>query len=133
MADTPKYRVIINPSSNNPIELNADGMGWEYPQTDGEGSGATDENVMIREVLPERDKITLTFEKGAKEAEIRKILNVRKMDECEVEFYDLREGKRLTKQMYPVSDAIKAAYLINDDFVVDPFELRFVQMTPNEE
>lgn len=133
MADKPKYRVIINPSSSNPIELNADGMGWEYPQTDGEGSGATDENVMIREVLPERDKITLTFEKGTKEAEIRKILNVRKMDECEVEFYDLREGKRLTKQMYPVSDAIKAAYLINDNFVVDPFELRFVQMIPNEE
>lgn len=133
MADKPKYRVIINPSSINPIELNADGMGWEYPQTDGEGSGATDENVMIREVLPERDKITLTFEKGTKEAEIRKILNVRKMDECEVEFYDLREGKRLTKQMYPVSDAIKAAYLINDNFVVDPFELRFVQMIPNEE
>ena len=133
MADTPKYRVIINPSSSEPIELDADGMGWEYPQTDGEGSGATDENVMIREVLPERDKITLTFEKDVTEAEIRKILTVRRMEECEVDFYDLREGKRLTKQMYPVSDAINAAYLINGDFVVDPFELRFIQMIPNEE
>ncbi len=131
MANKSKYTVIVNPSGESPIELDADGMGWEYPQTDGEGSSATDENVMIREVLPERDKITLRFEKGTTEAKIRQILAVRAMDECEVEFYDLREGDRLKKKMYPVSDEIKAAYLINDEFVVEPFELRFVQMIPN--
>lgn len=48
---------------NGSITLTADGMGWEYPQTDSEGSGATDENLMIREVLPERDKLILTFER----------------------------------------------------------------------
>ncbi len=131
MSQKSKYLVIVNPSSNNPIEIEADGMGWEYPQTDGEGSSATDENVMIREVLPERDKITLRFEKGTTEAKIRQILAVRAMDECEVEFYDLREGDRLKKKMYPVSDEIKAAYLINNEFIVEPFELRFVQMIPN--
>lgn len=132
MSDKSKYLVIVNPASDNPIELEADGMGWEYPQTDGEGSGATDENVMIREVLPERDKITLRFEKGTSEEKVRQILKVRKMSECEVEFYDLREGDRLTKKMYPVSDEIKAAYLINNEFVVEPFELRFVQTVPND-
>ena len=131
MSDKSKYLVIVNPSGVNPYELEADGMGWEYPQTDGEGSGATDENVMIREVLPERDKITLRFEKGTSESKIRQILKVRKMKECVVEFYDLREGKRLEKMMYPVSDEIKAAYLINDEFVVEPFELRFVQTIPD--
>ena len=122
-----KYEVIINGA----ITLYADGMGWEYPQTDGEGSGATDENVMFREVLPERDKITLRFEKGKTEDEIRTILAVRAMDECEVEFYDLRAGKRLTKTMYPVSDAINAHALVNGEFVCEPFELRFIQTVPN--
>ena len=132
MSDKSKYLVIVNPSAAEPIELEADGMGWEYPQTDGEGSTTTDENVMIREVLPERDKITLRFDKGTSEAKIRQILTVRAMDECEVEFYDLREGDRLTKKAYPVSDEIKAAYLINGEFVVEPFELRFVQTVPND-
>lgn len=122
-----KYEILIN----NSITLTADGMAWEYPQTDGEGSGATDENVMIREVLPERDTIALTFETGKSEAEIRTILQVRAMDECTVNYYDLRAGARLTKTMYPVSDAVKAAYLIGGQFVVEAFELRFVQMVPN--
>lgn len=122
-----KYEVVIN--SN--ITLIADGIGWEYPQTDGEGSGATDENVMIREVLPERDKITLRFEKGKTEAEIRTILDVRALDECEVNFYDLRAGERLTKTMYPVADTINAHMLVNGEFVCEPFELRFIQTIPN--
>ncbi len=132
MANKSKYTVIVNPSGESPTELEADGMGWEYPQTDGEGSGATDENVMIREVLPERDKITLRFEKDTSEDKVRQILKVRAMDECEVEFYDLRAGDRLKKKMYPSSDEIKAAYLINDEFVVEPFELRFIQTIPND-
>ena len=122
-----KYKVVINGN----ITLVADGIGWEYPQTDGEGSGATDENVMIREVLPERDKITLRFEKGKTEAEIRTILDVRALDECEVNFYDLRAGERLTKTMYPVADAINAHMLVNGEFVCEPFELRFIQTVPN--
>ena len=122
-----KYEVVINGN----ITLVADGIGWEYPQTDGEGSGATDENVMFREVLPERDKITLRFEKGKTEAEIRTILAVRALDECTVNFYDLRAGKRLTKTMYPVADAIKAHMLVNGEFVCDSFELRFIQTIPN--
>ena len=122
-----KYEVIINGN----IVLTADSMGWEYPQTDGEGSGATDENVMFREVLPERDKITLGFEKGKTESEIRRILQVRALDECEVEFYDLRAGRRLTKTMYPVSDTITANLLINGEFACEPFELRFIQTVPN--
>lgn len=122
-----KYEVIIN----NSITLTADGMSWEYPQTDGEGSGATDENMMYREVLPERDKISLSFSQDKTEEEIRQILAVRAMDECDVNFYDLRAGKRLDKKMYPVSDAIKAKALINGEFIVEPFELRFIQTVPN--
>lgn len=122
-----KYQVVINDST----VLDADGMGWDYPQTDGEGSGATDENVMYREVLPERDKITLSFSSGTSEATIRTILAVRKLSSCKVNFYDLRAGARVTKTMYPVSDEIKAKSLVNGEFIVEPFELRFIQTIPN--
>lgn len=121
-----KYEVLINGS----ITLVADNISWEYPQTDGEGSGATDENLMIREVLPERDKIALKFEKGKSEEEVRTILQVRSLVECTVNYYDLREGERVTRQMYPVSDAVQAAFLIDDEFVCEPFELRFIQTVP---
>ena len=122
-----KYEVVVNGN----ITLIADGMSWEYPQTDGEGSGATDENVMIREVLPERDKISLRFEKGKTEAEIRQILAVRSLDECTVNFYDLRAGARLTKTMYPVADTINAHMFVNGEFICEPFELRFIQTIPD--
>lgn len=121
-----KYEVLVNEN----ILLKVDGLAWEYPQTDGEGSGATDENVMYREVLPERDKITLSFSTGKTEAEIREILEVRSMVECDVNYYDLREGERVTRKMYPASDIIKAAYLIDDEFICEPFDLRFIQTVP---
>lgn len=122
-----KYEVLINGS----ITLKADQMSWEYPQTDGEGSGATDENIMIREVLPERDKISLSFKgEGMTEADIRKVLTVRKMDSCTVNYYDLRSGARVTRTMYPVSDAIKTKALIDGNFIVESFELRFIQTIP---
>ncbi len=107
-------------------------MSWEYPQTDGDGSGATDENVMIREVLPERDKISLTFQgEGLTEADIRKILTVRRYETCTVNYYDLHTGTRITRTMYPVSDAIKTKYMTNSgELIVEPFELRFIQTIP---
>lgn len=127
MAADDKYRVVIN----NSITLHPDGMGWDYPQTDSEGSGATDENVMYREVLPERDKITLSFSSGTAEATVQTILGVRALVSCTVNFWDLRTGTRVTKTMYPVSDEIKAKSLVNGDFIVEPFELRFIQTIPN--
>ena len=127
MAADDKYRVVINSSTT----IYPDGMGWDYPQTDGEGSGATDENVMYREVLPERDKITLSFSSGTTEATVRTILGIRLLVSCSVNFWDLREGTRVTRTMYPVSDEIKAKSLINGEFIVEPFELRFIQTIPN--
>lgn len=107
-------------------------MSWEYPQTDGDGSGATDENVMIREVLPERDKISLSFQgEGLTEADIRMILTVRHYETCTVNYYDLNTGTRVTRTMYPVSDAIKTKYMTDSgEFIVEPFELRFIQTIP---
>lgn len=126
-----KYEAAVSYGSKT-VTLKADHIGWEYPQTDGEGSGATDENYMIREILPERDKITLYFAGKMPETEVRKILEVRSLDECSVNFYDLRAGARLTKRMYPVCDEIIAETSDeNGVLYVNPFNLRFVQTRPN--
>ena len=131
MANETKYQVVVtNPSNNNSYTLNCDGIAWEYPQTDGEGSGATDGNRMIREVLPERDKITCKFQHGLTETELKNILKIRALKECSVNYYDLREGTRVRRTMYPVADAIEAEALIDGDFLVAPFELRFVMTVP---
>ena len=123
-----KYEVQVNGKT----KLKADQMSWEYPQTDGDGSGATDENVMIREVLPERDKISLSFQgEGLTEADIRMILTVRHYETCTGNYYDLHTGTRVTRTMYPVSDAIKTKYMTDSgEFIVEPFELRFIQTIP---
>jgi len=119
-----KYEIVVDG-----VTIPVDGLGWEYPQTDGEGSGATEGNVMIRDVLPERMKITCSFE-IMDEARAAQLLQIRAKAECFVNFYDLRSRGRRTLQMYPVSDEIKAKMLTNGTFYVEPFELRFIQTVP---
>ena len=121
-----KYEVVVNGS----ITLRADGMAWGYPQTDGEGSGATDENVMYRERLPDRYTFKITFN-YPDETVAQKILQVRGMTGCSVDYYDVMKRSRVTRQMYPVGDDIGAAVFIDGNFVFDPYELRFVQTIPD--
>lgn len=122
-------------ASKNQIMVNGkvidcDGMGWEYPQTDSEASGATDENVMIRDVLPERMKLVCTFQ-FMDEVKAAELLRIRALTECDVNFYDLRSRSRVTRKMYPVADEIRAHMLIDGTFYVEPFELRFIQTVPD--
>lgn len=112
------------------VTLAVDGIGWEYPQTDSEASGATEENVMIRDVLPERMKLVCEF-KNIDEAKAAQVMRIRAKTECSVNFYDLRAQARVTRRMYPVSDEIKALMLIDGTFYVAPFELRFIQTVPD--
>ena len=119
-----KSEIIVNGQT-----ISVDGLSWEYPQTDSESSGATDGNVMIRDVLPERMKISCNFQ-FMDEAKAAQILQIRALTECTVDFYDLRSRGRRTLQMYPVADEIKAHMLIDGTFYVEPFELRFIQTVP---
>lgn len=119
-----KHEIIVNGQT-----IAVDGISWEYPQTDSESSGATDANVMIRDVLPERMKIACTFQ-YMDEAKAAQVLQIRALTECTVDFYDLRSRGRRTLQMYPVSDEIKAHMLTNGTFYMEPFELRFIQTVP---
>ena len=109
--------------------ISVDGLSWEYPQTDSESSGATDANIMIRDVLPERMKIACTFQ-YMDEEKAAQILKIRALTECTVDFYDLRSRGRRSLRMYPVADEIKAHILIDGTFYVEPFEMRFVQTVP---
>lgn len=119
-----KYEIVVDGQT-----IAVDGMSWEYPQTDSESSGATDANVMIRDVLPERMKLVCRFE-YMDEVKASKVLQIRALTECTVNFYDLRSRARRTLQMYPVSDEVKAYMLIDGTFYVEPFELRFIQTIP---
>lgn len=119
-----KYEIVVDGQT-----IAVDGMSWEYPQTDGESSGATDANIMIRDVLPERMKLVCKFE-YMDEVKASKVLQIRALTECTVNFYDLRSRARRTLQMYPVSDEVKAYMLIDGTFYVEPFELRFIQTVP---
>lgn len=119
-----KYEIVVDGQT-----IAVDGMSWEYPQTDSESSGATDANIMIRDVLPERMKLVCKFE-YMDEVKASKVLQIRALTECTVNFYDLRSRARRTLQMYPVSDEVKAYMLIDGTFYVEPFELRFIQTVP---
>lgn len=119
-----KYEIVVDGQT-----IAVDGISWEYPQTDSESSGATDANVMIRDVLPERMKIVCNFE-YMDEEKAAKVLQIRAKTECTVNFYDLRSRGRRTLKMYPVADEIKAHMLIDGTFYVEPFELRFIQTVP---
>ena len=109
-----------------------DQIGWDYPQTDSESSGATDDNVMYRDVLPRRMKLIVKFEKPNEElASI--ILQMRAKESCTVNFWDLETRTRKERVMYPTSDQVNASLLFNDNnFLCEDIEIRFTQMIPDE-
>lgn len=121
-----KTQVVVNGS----ITLNPDQFSYGYPQTDGEGSGATDENRMFREVLPERDTLKLLFNIPG-EAVAQQLMQVRGLASCTVDFYDIRSRSRATKTMYPAGDDLVTGGMLNGDLWFEAYELRFVQMIPN--
>jgi len=121
-----KIEVVVNG-----ITLKPNRLSYGYPQTDGEGSGATDENVMYREVLPERDTLKLEFP-FPDEATAQKLMQVRGLVSCNVDFFDIRSLSRKTKVMYPVGDDLVTHSFINGALTFETYELRFVQMIPDK-
>lgn len=49
-----------------------------------------------------------------------------------VEFFDLRDQERVTRKMYIVCDKVNAKILNNGKFYCEDFEIRFIQMIPDE-
>lgn len=117
-----KYEIQVNG-----LTYNIDGIYWDYPQTDSEQTTRTDENVLYRDVLPEMVKIGVRFDHPT-EDEISRILKMRKLEECQVTYWCIREMQYVTKTMMPVSDEIHALALKDGSFICEPFEVRFIQM-----
>ena len=121
-----KYEITVDN-----IKFKVDQIGWDYPQTDSESSGATDDNVMYRDVLPRRMKLIVKFEKPNEEM-ASNILLMRAKKSCTVNFWDLETRTRVAKIMYPVSDQVNAKALFNsNEFLCDDIEVRFTQMIPD--
>lgn len=111
----------------NGLTYQCDSIWYNYDQTDSEQSTRTDENILIRDVLPEMVKIGVRFEHPT-ETEVSRILKMRKLEECSVTYWCIRDQQYVTKHMYPVSDDIKVMSSIDGSFIVEPFEIRFIQM-----
>ena len=120
-----KYQVQVDG-----VTYDFDGIWWDYPQTDSESSGASENNVMYREVLPERMKFGVQVMKP-NESRCSTLLKMCKKESASVNFYDLREMKRVTRTMYIVSDQVNAELLHDGTFNCDDFEIRFIQMVPD--
>lgn len=106
-------------------------VGYRYPQTDGDGAGATDENVMFLDPLPERMTFIAKYD-NPKEVETSKLLKMAKNRTGTIRFFDFREQVFVSKVCYIVAENIEPEFLLDGEFVCNPFEIEFIQQIPDE-
>ena len=111
--------------------FHAQSVAYSYPQTDGDGAGATDENVMFLDPLPERMTFIAKYE-SPEEQETALLLQMAKKRTGEIRFFDFREQDFVRKICYIVAENITPSYLLNGEFVCDPFEISFIQQIPDD-
>ena len=120
----------------NKYEIQVDGItyliddiSYEFSQQDSENSGRNDDGSLNRDVIGMINKVFCDFEDSnrLKGDNLSNVLKLLKKKSCMFNYFDIMENRRVTKYMYIKSDPIKV-YLINDEFVAQPFQIRFVQM-----
>lgn len=120
----------------NKYEIQVDGttyvvddISYEYTQLDGDNAGRSDDGTMYRDVIGLTNKVSCDFNDKDKwkGTTLSNLLKLVKKTSCSFNYFDVKENQRITKQMYIVSDAIKIN-LINDEFIAQPFQIRFIQM-----
>ena len=128
---------LTNPEKNE-IVVNGnkliivDKLSYEYSQQDSEASGNSEDGTMYRDVIGLKNKIYCRFE----DPELRtgtnldNLLYLIGLSSMNVNYYDRRAKARVTKNMYFVVDKIELNPCeIDDDYIAEPFEARFIQMT----
>lgn len=110
--------------------FHAQKVAYSYPQTDGDGAGATDENVMYLDPLPERMTFIAKYD-APEEQETVKLLRIAKNRTGEICFFDFREQKFVTKICYIVLENINPEYLIDGEFYCEAYEVSFIQQIPD--
>lgn len=128
LANPEKDELIIDGERLLKIDL----ISYEYSQQDSEASGNSEDGTMYRDVIGLKNKLYLQFDdpelrSGDNLDVIMQLLGETNMN---VNYYDKRAKARVTKLMYFVCDKLKSQPCrIDGDFIVEPFEARFIQMT----
>lgn len=128
LANPEKHEIIVNGDKL----IVVDKLSYEYSQQDSEASGNSEDGTMYRDVIGLKNKIYCKFE----DPELRtgknldNLLYLIGLSSMNVNYYDRRAKARVTKSMYFVVDKIELNPCeINGDYIADPFEARFIQMT----
>ena len=128
LANPEKNEIVVN---GNKL-ITVDKLSYEYSQQDSEASGNSEDGTMYRDVIGLKNKIYCKFE----DPELRtgenldNLLYLISLSSMNVNYYDRRKKSRVTKSMYFVVDKIELNPCeINDDYIAEPFEARFIQMT----
>lgn len=110
-----------------------DDISYEYAQYDGDESGRSDDGTMYRDVVGLSNKVYCDFKDADKwnGATLSKLLKLVEKTSCSFNYFDIKENKRVTKNMYIVSDQIKI-YVIDEITYAQPFQIRFIQMDLDE-
>lgn len=109
----------------------ADDIGYEYSQLDGDNAGRSDDGTMYRDVIGLTNKVYYDFKDFREEKEISKLLKLLEKTSGILKYYDLKEQKTVEKNMYVVGDKVQAK-IIGDQFTVEPFQIRFIQMNVDD-
>lgn len=123
-----KNEIIVDSTKLITIDL----ISYEYAQQDSEASGNSEDGTMYRDVIGLKNKIYLRFEDPILRSgtNLDTILSLMNESSYSVNYYDKKAKARVTKLMYFTIDTIKSQPCqIDGDFIVEPFEARFIQMT----
>lgn len=115
-----KYQVKVNNTT-----INCDHIGFEYSQLDSESSGRSEDGTMYRDVIGMTNKIYCGFD-YKQGSELSTLLKLSDLTSATVTYIDPKEGQ-VTRNMYVVCDKIEVL-LLNNVYVAEPFEMRFIQM-----
>lgn len=111
----------------------ADNISFEYSQLDND-SERSDDGTMTRDVIGLINKVYCDFFddkriEGAALSRLLKLIKTKKS--CTLKYFDVAENAFITKPMYIVADTVKVR-LIDDEFIAEPFQMRFIQMNVDE-
>ena len=111
-----------------------DDISYEYAQLDGESAGRSEDGTMYRDVVGLTNKVSCDFLDKDKwrGTALSNLLQLVKKKSCSFNYFDVMENKRVTKNMYVVSDSLKVT-LLNDEFILkDSIQIRFIQMNVDD-
>ncbi len=120
----------------NKYEIQVDGVAFivddisfNYSQQDGENAGRTDDGTMYRDVVGLINKVSCEFNNADKwrGTTLSTLLKLLEKTSCSFSYHDPKANSQVTKNMYIAADEVKV-YVLNDEYVAQPFQIRFIQM-----